>query len=695
MILKALTIALLGTGAIASLPAHAIEDLTESDMSNVVAQDGITVEVTAATSATTFDAGNVRWTPDLGDVNQESYLSMDGVKFGSIGANGTASAVPLLSRLILDTGASAGGVPYISLAGSWDRSRLKVNALTLKPSSTTSFGSLAFDSEGSFAVSNAKGFFDNGCSPACTASLSFGTTPGKPSQMYYRQVPVNTATSPELLFDNMNFSLVANNSQLSIKPTGIYFSQPSASLNWNFDLRYRSAVAVGNEYRSDMSDITNFIYFGLESGLVNPVFEMKTGGVWLTGSPTYNESVRTQGLNFSFITDLDPATFALVLGEGGSSPTLVRFENWRTLKPGAKMLSIPNFTVDVVHGGGAGVPNIPTDFCLGVDGAATASQCNNNFKDRDPTPATGTGSISRYVTSPATGGEGDAIALLARNVQLLAYPTKVKLVDPSAGTTTFNWGLLTTTGNMDATVLAYPGNSAGTGPGVKLDMVISASTPQVSAGDWDESQGTHFIIADTDANTGIGFMNMNYMIKADNLFMALKSTGIEYSCSGVAGATSCFSLYADGQFGGGDLYSLSDKTKSVRAFDIIIRQNFSNFTFTLTPASNQLQYSAAMTLDSAMSDFNYVMFAEPDYDSVAFKFGKMSGAATITNGSIDLRPSNTTPDTLPRLTFSQSFNVTSDLKVDEISFNGQSLGRLVIPAGGSIYTQLSLKQQIP
>ncbi|MDQ8037822.1 MAG: hypothetical protein REI12_10390 [Pedobacter sp.] len=670
--------------------------LSDHDMAGVTAQDGLTIQVQGSTAATKIAASNVRLDIDCGGVAgcagsyasypQQSYISLDTVKFGAIGNGGAAATAPFTVAANLDVGAS-GGVPELLLNGSWSRMRLSADAITMKPSTTTSFGAFAFDSQGSFSLRNSRGIFDSSCAPACAAALSFAAD----GQAYYRQA--TTAGSPELVLDNMHLSLSASGAELSIRPTGIYFSQATADLNWNYDLRYRANPTLA--YRNDQSDLSNFLYVGIESGLVNPITQIKPGGVWLTGSPQYDETTRNGGLNLSLVTDFDPTTFALVLGEGGNTPTLLRFEKWRALKPGTRMLSIPNFTVDAVHGGGAGVPNIPVDFCLGAGRAATSVYCNANFRDRDPTPATGTGSVSRYISSPATGNEGDAIAIMARDLQLLAYPTSVKLVDPVAGTTTFNWGLITTIGDLDATLLAYPGGKTAGTSGVRLDGVISISTPQISAGDWDESRGTHFLLADTDSNMGVGFLDINAMVKVDNLYLELLSTGIKASCSGSAGATTCFSLYADGQFGGGDLFNLSDKNKTVRGFDLIIRLNFSDYAFTLSPAANQLLFSGALVLDSNNKSSNYVMLTEPDYNAAAFKFGQMEGAATISNGSIDLRPGNITADGLPRLTIQQQLDVTQDLKIDDISFNGQNLGRLVIPTGGRVTSIMSLKQQIP
>lgn len=688
-------------GAVVSLPVWAFEDLSDEYLSSVSGQAGVTFTYKGNTNATSLSIPNLRWNVDCGGIDgcaggyatypQSSYFSLNNFKIASIGAGGAAPSSPFQVSAILDVGADPAKIPGVSLQGSWNRMRVSADSLTVKApgAANTSFGMYAFDSQGSFSILNSNWLFDSTCGTSCTAKVSLQTT--APAQLYYRQS--NAANSPELVYDNMNFSLSATGTQLSVKNNGLYFSQANASLNWNFDLRFRSSPALA--YRTDQGDLTNFFYFGLESGLVNPIFQVRPGGAWLGGSPQYDQSVRNSGINISLITDLD-SSFAVVLGEGGASPTLVRFENWQILKPGNRMLSIPNVTLDVVHGGGAGVPNIPTDFCLGATNAATAGYCNANYHDRDPTPATGAGSISRFVASPATGSEGDALLIMARDIQLNAYPKRVTVVDPVAGTSSYNWGLLTTTGDMDATFVLYPGTSGGAGTtGFKIDAVLSTATPQVSPGDWDESLGTHFMIADTDANVGIGFLDMNYLIKADNLYVTLGTNGVTYSCNGSAGATTCLYVYADGQFGGGDLANLSDKDKVARGFDLIIRQNFSNFSLTMTPDVNKLRYSMAMTLDDANKPYNYVMLTEPDYNTAAFKFGQMSGSAQITNGVIDLMPSNTTSDGIPHLSFSQDFVVTNDFKIDDISFNGQSLGRIVMPTGSTLHTTLALKPQVP
>lgn len=700
-------------------PALALESLTDSDMSEVSAQDGLSLVWQGASPASQVTAQRIGWNVDCGGVAncagayasypQKSSLNWNGISYGAIGLNGTAATVPWQVTWSADVGAAnATSVGSYTQTLSWNRSRLKVNSSTLFPSSTTSFGSFVLDASGVISTSNPKWIFDNTCDAAttCAAFLDFHTSG---AQFYYRQS--TTAGDPELVLDNMNFSMDHVAGKVSLTAQGFRFAAPSVNVRWNYDLRYRDPASGATEFRADQGDLTNFFYFGLESGFINPILQVKPGGMWLSGSPQFDESVRNGGLNFSFESDLSPTLFALVFGEGGTQPTLVRFENWRSLKPGATALKIPNLTLDVVRGGGAGVPNVPNDFCIGADRAATNAYCQANFKDRDPTPYT---TVSRWLgdgtRNPIKGDEGDAVVIAARDIQLLAYPTKVTIqdptvagdpnvIDPATGDIrSFNWGVVFTTNNLDATLVAYPGTGAAGTTGLRFDAVVSATTPRGAPttlfpdGDWDESLGTHFLLADTDSNNGVGFLNLNYMITINNMTMTLLPTMVKFSCA-TAGAT-CVSWYSEGQFGGGDLFNLSDATKVARGFDLIIRLNFSEFEINLIPQTNKLGYSGKLTLDSNVTAQNYVMLTEPDYNDAAFTFGMLSGSVDITNGEINILPSNATADANPRLMFKQDMTFTQHMKVDDIAFNGKTLGRLVIPAGGTLHGEMALKPQL-
>lgn len=690
---------------------HALEDMSDDQLGTVSGADGVSAVFTTPTTG--IQLGDVSWQLDQGvtsvgavTVSPAASATAKTVTLSPIGVNGAASSVPVALTSHIDVGATVGGVPRVSIASDWTRSRLQIANFQLD--TTNSFGTLALDTSGSAYLSSENGIFGS------NSSAGINITGG---QLYFRQGAVG---QPELLLDNLRLVASMNGGRFGVDSQGIVLSAPVFNLDLGFDIKYQGSVS-SNYFTADSNDAPMLMY-GWQGGLTNWETRIKAGGVWYTptGNATYDQGNRSQGINLSMHWDYDPA-FALIVGEiGASRRTQLRFDNWTKLPGATYAFDMPNLTLDVVNAGQG-----PGGLCWGANWDGPANTCN-----------TQNGGKARFVE---LGPDKDALAAVIRDAKLLSYSSGVKLLDDInadgdyvdtvggvSETQSFKWSLIYTYGNIDGNIYLYPGGKSGGQYGLHGDVVLTAQ----SLGGW--SDNAHFMIGDTDKGLAIGWMNANWLIALDDLFVSMLSSGIELETLTKA------RINFKGQFGGGEIPNMASY---VRGFDLDVNLEATALRLQISPppsGQSYMGYSGFVRIgDTNVSSFSgatggatvltangvggcasaagcyfddgsYISMSEQNRPNVDVRFANITGDIGIQNGRFDLVSDAETPVGVPaKLILSQEMVIGATnaaascpggacqaLRINRVEFNDQNLGQIAMP-GGLIGVSLALKPQVP
>lgn len=703
--------------------AHSMQDLNDDDMAGVTGQDGVAFEWqgrpanAAATAAGVKPAGsNASLSLDEFRMTFDgSYVRGADIQWWSVNNTGTRLSTPTNFQTTFDIGAGAAG-PALSISGAWTRNRIRIDRWAHSADLSKSPGALVFDSSGSFSVSNVNGLFDNAGNNA-KFSLSIPD-----ASLFFRQ---GDAGSPELLFDNIKFTPSFQGGRIAVGSNGLVVAAPTFNFDLRFDLKYEAAPsALDDGFKVTRGVATPgkipILTYGWYGILNDFEWHLKGGGAWTN----YNPANASEGIEVAMKWKYDPG-FTWVIGDanptGLSTATnpygvLLEFDKWITL-PGAEGgygFNIRKFVLDTL-GAGQG----PGGLCWGADVTPTAA-------------AGGTCSAGKFVNiAPGNG----ATAILIRDADLLAFSSRVRVSGPDPlDNLARNWGLVYTFGNVDGNIYIYPGNKAGTGPGLVADVLMMSQTkprinPLVKESEAEARDrwrtGSHFMIADTcfqgvncatsPQMYGIGIINSSVLLAANDVDIRLLPAGLSFSSNQAR-------LQLKGTFGGG---SINDGLSAalLRAADWDINAESSNLVFTLSPPAvgqAYLGYSSLTDLvgapgalakfstggtdgESAANEGSFFSMAEPGNPAAKLTLGGLSGRVELQDGRLDLIPSNEAGEGIgiPQLRFSHRLlmgaasttgSTGAAFKVDSLAFDGKSIGRFVVPSA-TMFSSLTIKPQ--
>ena len=589
----------------------------------------------------TVTADRLRWDVDSANAvlpASNAYLDLEGVTMTGIGADGATPGIPFTVSAAFDVGADAGGDAYVNLDTTWTRTRFQVDAMRHEGDPTKSIGSIAFDSAGSLSLFG-QGSFLNNLSNEASARLILND-----GQMFFRQ------NGSEFVADNIDVNVGFDSGSIGATTTGIRIA--TSRLDWNilFDMAFRESEATAFAGTGLMS----YLRYGWQGGLTNFEARINGGGVWYGG----DLNNRSEGLNISFRSDY-ASDFEWLIGDAGGPETLLRFQNWAKLPGAAYAINAPNITVDAINANqGPGGLTYQAGF---------------------------------YNVPPDAG----ALALIVRDLSFLAYNTQVTIEDAPFPDLVKQWGLVYTLGDLDANLYLYPGGRV-SNEGARFDALVSVQSP----GAW--NQNSHFLIADTGADTGIGFLNTNFLVSRDDAYIEVVgfNDGDSTSCNGcglrldATAPTSDVRWRLNSQFGGGLLSDLSDP---VRMVDIDLDLHADTIDLLFSPpdlGETRLKFQWDMRL---LGD-SYIAFSEPSAPDVKFTLGQISGDISARNGVIDIRSGNETADNAPRLVFEQDLLLgltagSQVLRINDLSIGTNNIGSIVMP-GGQITGIFALKEQL-
>lgn len=666
-----------------------METMADSDLAGVSGRDGISVTL----SSQNLTADTVGWTMDAGTA-LESSLRMEGVSLQPVGLDGANVGVGSFN---FNTQIDAGGdgvTGGLGIQTSWDRTRLRINDLRHGTDVTNSVGTWVVDSSGQFNLASGDGLFN----ASRTDSVLYIAV--NDADIYYRQ---GGDGSPEMVMRNFNFLWDMPAAKVGIDSEGIIV-EGDANFNITFDFTYDPAPS--SPFTNTASD-GHGLLFGWTGDLLDTQIRVKPGGLWqetsLTGSvpnQAYDWAAKSEGLNVSMKFNYGPS-FRWVIGE--SDATRVSLEFGGAVKLPASLgrteydLEFPLIALDAINAGEG-----PGGLCWGANWSGPASA---------RTPKGG-----QYVD---VAPQDNALALVVRDGKLRAYSSTVNLLENGSVYDTFNWALIYTWGDVDMNLYVYPGGESSS-RGMRMDVMALMQTYDTFDADGDGNTfeqgidwgyGSHFMIADTDANLGIGFLDANFLVAADDLYVSLEP-GLQ---GGVEMSTDLARIAMRGRFAGGDIPNANEQ---LQIANVDINLEMDEFVFAIYPedvgGNKYLGFRALMNLantnvanfsgsiaNDVSDDGSYISLAEPSRPETDFRFADMRGTIEMRNGKLDLVSEAETPVGRPAelviatdILIGRTANggLGNDLIAQRVELGNRSLGTMVIP-GGQWHSVLTLSPQ--
>lgn len=639
-------------------PALALEELADADLSSMTAQDGLTVTLgynTMDMDRLVIDVDRV--TGPLG-AGYDAYARLEQGYFTGVSLDGATTDLPATFTLNFDAGGHASNTTStMAFEANWSHSRLGVRSVCLgvrdgggnlqscTPGVDRSFGGMALDSAVSMQFHGGSGLFSVS-NPNGMASLVINDGKG-----FFRQ------QTSEFLWKNMDIDIGYAQGAIGIDAGGLRLTSNRVDWNITYDLAYRgNAVTPFSTVGA-----TSLLNYGWSGGLRDFEARISGGGVW-SGS----EANRSEGLKFSWKNNYD-TDFTWIIGDPSDSPdprAVLHFTDWVNLPGALYTFDVPNITMDVVRAG------------------------------------QGPGPISFLSQNHDVPVDATAFFIAVRDLKFLGHNTKVTVYDPAlpGGEQEFGWGLIYTFGDMDANIAWYPGGrTPALTEGIRMDAAIAVKSPTTWQGN------THFMIADTDNNVGVGFINTDFLIKIDNAWLELNSGGIRLAVLPDSDEVTAgiqypgdFSWRLKTTFGGGYMNNLG-AGNAIEGFGLDLLLHASKLDLTFSPPTSGTYIGFAW--DGVLVGDSYVKLSEPAAPDVAFTIGQISGPLAVANGKLDLRAGGESADNQTRLAFEQNLRAgrtasgnANDVLMGTLTVGSNPIGRLAIP-GGDWYGGLALKQQ--
>lgn len=766
-----------------SMSVFALQALDDSALAGVSGKDGLSLTLEGNLSA---DSINV--TLDSASSNEAS-LHANTVSFDGVGATGVISGNAGLS-LDLDAG-TRGSDPLLHIGfGTTQRSRLRIDDLTVSGlsdldndpgtpdepwTSGRTYGTWAFDFDANVQLLN-KGIFNTSYDKAY---LLGEITNG---DLFYRQ-----DSNAWMAMHDFSLKWEIPEGVLGIDSQGIVhkagalwgeagFSDAATSsniINLSLDFEYILGAPTGNEFEITQ-DARGLMHFGWLGSVKNAEVKWMPGGIWYNSTggvfdPYGANAVTSNGLRFSsqwdYVSQAEAATlgaekeFRWRLGEtadvASADKSRVNFElgDWTIWgdRTAAKPAShyFPLIALDVISGAGQG----PGGLCWGhgqlLDNPTCSSETDTEFLNMQP------GIINNYGINET---DENALALIVRGGQLQSYSRKVRLLERDAvgneTTREFNWGLIYSLANVNANIYLYPGitrdgsNVVVDNQGVIADILLMSQTLEgnYQGQNWDH--GTHLMIADTEANMGIGFISSSFVVAGNDTRIWVKpQIGSDFYSGGLDILSPQARFNYRATFGGGLLpghaaYGSSTQAQTVNGSNIDLNlEGLVNLRFSPSdPASvlgrNFLAYSGALRLGSnegngmigATSDLatcgsdgisdcgSYISLAEPSQPDAAIKLANITGDIVFSDGRVDVVGTDeldSVNGSEPQMVLANKIKIGyaaanqlnpildsaglpqdggNPVVIDNIMLGNANLGRMVIPSA-QIYSSITLEPQ--
>ncbi|MCG8394352.1 MAG: hypothetical protein MI745_14835, partial [Pseudomonadales bacterium] len=430
---------------------YALETLSDQEMGKVSGQDGVTISLQVPENQT-ITAEQIRWELDTGEADAGSNSLANQIIIGgtevdnsqftlqSIGANGATATEALDFALAIDAFTNSVDRPGLALDATWNRMRMQMDDLTVT-NTGRSFGTMALDSAGRFAIVGDGGLFNHDNNQA-RLILNVGNVDASdpspsnwvindPGDLFFRM----TDGGAEAILHNFGFLFDMHQGIVGIDEDGFVLqSAGRTDFNLTFDLY---ANATGQDFQFipyvDANTSIPMLLFGWRGGLENVDLRLRPEGTWL------DSGAHTQGLTTSLKFDL-ASDFQFVIGEAGDDRSYLEFANpvSLTAADGSALsrndVEFGYLTLDTVSAGHDAVPNI----CYGGGNpyGGAASACS-----------TSTGGVLpvQSIDLPASD---TGLALVARDWGLHAYASKVQYRDgvTSANAIDDGWALIYTLG---------------------------------------------------------------------------------------------------------------------------------------------------------------------------------------------------------------------------------------------------------
>lgn len=728
---------------------YALETLSDQEMGKVSGQDGVTISLQVPENQT-ITAEQIRWELDTGEADAGSNSLANQIIIGSggteednsqftlqaIGANGATATEALDFALAIDAFTNSANRPGLALDATWNRMRMQMDDLTVTDTGR-SFGTMALDSAGRFAIVGDGGLFNHDNNQA-RLILNLGNvvasdpnpsnwTINDPGDLFFRMTEGGT----EAILHNFGFLFDMHEGIVGIDEDGFVLqSAGRTDFNLTFDLY---ANATGQDFQFapyvDANTSIPMLLFGWRGGLENLDLRMRPEGTWL------DSGVHTQGLTTSLKFDL-ASDFQFVIGEAGDDRSFLEFANPVSLTAANGTALNRNdvefgyLTLDTVSAGHDTVPNI----CYGGGNpyGGVDSACSSSTEDILPVQS---------IDLPASD---TGLALVARDWGLHAYASKVQYRDGVTSDNDVNdgWALIYTLGDISSNWYLYPQAGGGTDAETDAGFIMDVATAIQTVGGADPvtgrplrqrwEDGTNLMIGDTDftypsghpaadyaQGMAIGLMGSDLLFVADDMGVAL--TQLE----GLGLSSDAVRLQLRGIFGGGDIPRM---THPVYGSYIDMNLEFDKFQFNLFPAlfdgsyinfggffslANLNNGFAGNTTGGDSDDGSYISLAEPNFNKldVDVRLADITGDIRIPlsvvgdGGKIDLISASGTQGQPgfegPKLKIETNMKVGAaamgdgsgdPLTIGRIEFGNKDLGSMIVPSA-NIYTSVTLEQQ--
>lgn len=732
---------LLLLAGISSGSAFALTAMTTDELGGVTGQDGLNFDITSP--GITMSEVNITY--DSGTA-AEGIVQAQGVSLNKVNDSGTVVGGTAKGFISLDASGNHNGGPGLRLfakigteTSTDERLRLRIENLTRVHTGDTlpadgrnltrTFGTVVLDAEGYMDYRNkglfsADGFFDSTGKYNAVTNRAYLKAELQDAKLYYRQL---WHAHPYLILNNLNALWEMQQGTIGLLTSvhddydrnGVYTADnrggliqaaPFIKAKLEYDLQYKFPVHYAGEQEFTITGNEKpMLHFAWQGTFKDAQLIWRPGGGWLgtslTGTPQYyDQSAKSEGLTLSarwnYVTNADDNATTNPLVEefrwrfGEATGNRVRFElsdwkNWRGATVNPLGFDFPLVAFDTIRTGQG-----PGGLCWGgpLNGPTGGGACSDSWEQF---VHVGPGSITTDYDANATlttaSADARGYALYFRRANLMSYSNKVRLLENPDGSTnrSFNWGLIYTLANLDASFYLYPGGNPShpytspfpdgdDGPrhsptaGIIADINLMSQTfakddPATAGVDESQQQGfnwdrgSHFMIADTDPNgdnnqddaMGIGLVSSSFLVLANDTRIWIKPNW--NASDSYEGGLDLYSpetrIHVKGTFGGGELNTTTPKL--VRGAGINI--NFEGMlNLRLSPSASGtslLGYSAAARMmDTDIANFSestsatlgsddgtFISLAEPGRPTVDMRFANITGDLAIINGDINLK----------------------------------------------------------
>lgn len=567
---------MLGSVCLLAGPAFALQALDNEQLASITGQDG--VDITLNTSKLSTEALGVRM--NANDNNLRGGLELQNISYTPVDYYGNDMTGVHTGQLTVgvDLGQSASGTPggVISLDLP---NRVRFHSENLKlfgnngadnesSTATSGLGEIAYDASGKLVFSNVGGLFN----ADGEEFMLFGKLEN--ANMFWRQQSGN-AKAPYLVMTDGKTFWHAYKAHVGVERGGLVQRAELIDLGLEYTTRFkqpdpsatdpRMTLCIAGTTCNTPTDPGIGMYrFGWGGTIVDPYLLFAGGGIVQNSSGNYDKEGIHLVAKWNFLSNDGEASnnigggfapgvtsinfdstgadskkdthhqgFYWFLGnesDPGSNtvPVSIELANWRNL-PGAAYGSVMDMRTSVVHAGQGGA----NALCFG---------------SRDCVASDGTQDTSKFGELVNIAPSATGLGLTLRDSSIRAYSESIRARDDHFPTTVpsgvqdFDWGLINSFSHLDGNIYLYPKTSsvAGVGSEIVADIVIMGQTLDDDNNGFRHTggsgarldnnsnratnfgNGSHMLIADTQAGNGIGMLDMSFLLMAKQTHILMK-----------------------------------------------------------------------------------------------------------------------------------------------------------------------------